>query len=120
MAASPLRQNQPERPHPDRTVRPSPSGPRLSRVEASSVAQPGPVEPRWTDALWVTLVCGALRPFSWLMRCRRCWRGRFHAEIGELENHLVAVHVCSVCDATKPLPRWLQPPSHRKNIRRRL
>jgi hypothetical protein len=71
-------------------------------------------EPRWTERLWVRLVCLALKPFSWLLRCKCCWRGRLRAKIGNHRDHLVILHVCPVCGAARPAPSWLQPASRRK------
>jgi len=69
-------------------------------------------KPQWTERLWARLVCVALKPFSWLIRCKYCWRGRFRAKVRHHRDHLVVLYVCPVCDAARPVPAWLQPASH--------
>jgi hypothetical protein len=66
-------------------------------------------EPRLSAVIWAVLVCGALRPFAWMVRCRCCWRGRCRAVIGQHHGHLRVLQVCRVCDAARPFPAWLQP-----------
>jgi hypothetical protein len=66
-------------------------------------------EPRLSAVIWAVLVCGALRPFIWMVRCRCCWRGRCRAVIGQHHGHLRVLQVCRVCDAARPFPDWLQP-----------
>jgi hypothetical protein len=66
-------------------------------------------EPRLSALIWAVLVCGALRPFVWMVRCRCCWRGRCRAVIGQHHGHLRVLQVCRVCDAARPFPAWLQP-----------
>jgi len=77
MAAVPQRQHVLERPEPDRRfLRPA------SPVSHPATPPPptAPKElfaPSMRERLWVTLVSVALKPFSWFIRCRYCWRGRF-------------------------------------------
>ena len=84
---------------------PSPSDPH-SDPHAFS---PAPTEPRLSALIWAVLVCAALRPFVWMVRCRCCWRGRCRAVIGHHHGHLRVLQVCPVCDAARPFPDWLQP-----------
>jgi len=80
------------------------------------IAPRKPFEPPWTEQLWVLLVCQALKPFSWLLRCKCCWRGRLRAKVGHKPDHLVVLHVCPECNAARPVPFYLQPASHRKHL----
>ena len=66
-------------------------------------------EPRQSALIWATLVCGALSPFSWLFRCRCCWRGRCRTVVGQHQRHLLVLRVCPICGARRPVPLWLQP-----------
>ena len=115
MAAVPQPQYQLESPEPDRRfLRPNPPMPRPT--PAPPIAPIARWEPRWTERLWVTLACLALKPFSRLHRCKYCWRGRLRAAVGHQPDHLVVLHVCPVCDAARPAPSWLQPASRRKHL----
>lgn len=110
----------PQRQHPlDRSERAHPFL-RPHRQVAQPVAPP-PIAPRerfeppWIERLWVRLVCLALKPFSWLHRCKCCWRGRLRAKVGHQPDHLVVLYVCPVCNAARPVAFYLQPASHRKH-----
>jgi hypothetical protein len=68
------------------------------------------------EEVWAVLVCVALSPFGWLVRCRACWRGRWRTVVGQHQDHLRVLWVCPVCHAVRPIPEWLQPGRPRDNI----
>jgi hypothetical protein len=85
--------------------------PEVPSSDNSPVVSPTPTgEPPVSALLWAVVVCGALRPFVWLVRCRCCWHGRCRTVIGQHESHLRVLKVCPTCDAARPIPAWLQPP----------
>jgi hypothetical protein len=73
-------------------------------------------EPPLTAHISAVLVCCALRPFGWLVRCRRCWRGRYRTVIGRHDGHLRVLWVCPECDGMRPVAAWLQPSRSDRNI----
>ena len=111
MAARQKRQHpleRPEKAHP--YLRPH--QPTAQPAASPPIAPKERFEPRRTELLWARLVCLALKPFSSLLRCKYCWRGRLQTKVSHPRDHLVVLFVCPVCDAARPVPSWLQPASH--------